>query len=120
MTLIFAAFFASASIPMYFVVSELVSGYYPKYIEILPFLPLIFFAFVVRSCDFISNIYVIIDKPQYVVLIQCVYALVVLLLIGNSMNLVDLSNPLFYFGLNVSNAVIPVILILLTLGIRRK
>jgi len=120
MSLIFAAFFAFLSVPMYFVAKEAISIYYPKYIEILPYLPVIFLAFVVRSSDFISNIYIIINKPQYIVIIQIMYILLLFIVsLTVSRNSMDMTTPLYYFVLNFINAFIPVLIILLTIRMRK-
>ncbi len=113
-SLSFLIFFMIISIPMYFLSEIGISKYYPKYIEIVQYLPLIYGAFIIRSSDFISNIFIIINKPFYVVVIYVVHLILVSTFITllNHYKIIDLSDPLSYFILNFTNAIIPLLIIL--------
>lgn len=108
-SLVFAVIFSVVSIPMYFISEIAIQEYYPTYIQILPYLPIIFAAFVIRSSDFVSNIFIIINKPFYVVVVNLIYLtlLVATLAVARTYNISYLSDPVTYFIINFTSAFVP-------------
>jgi O-antigen/teichoic acid export membrane protein len=110
----FFALLAAVSIPGYFVFEKLVSTFYPNYAAVIPYMPLAFLAFAVRGSDFITNIYVIINKPHYTAIIQAVYLIVIsiVILFADRSGLRELRDPVAYFVLNLVGAILPALITL--------
>ncbi len=117
----FFALFVALSIPMYFAFTNVVSTFYPDYAAVIPYMPLAFLAFAIRGSDFITNIYVIINKPHYTAIIQAVYLAVIAIaiLLTDRGGFSELRDPVAYFILNLVSAVLPV-LVILSLNLRAE
>lgn len=104
-----AMFFLLISVPSFFVTREVILNYYPKYSAVLPSLHWVFFTFVIRSSDFVSNIYTIINKPQVAVIVNVAYIGVaaVSFLAFSQLGIIDLQDTSVYFLINFINALVP-------------
>lgn len=114
-SLLTGTLFLLLSIPAYFISKEIIIKYYPNYSLIVTQLHWLFIALVVRSSDFVSNIFTIINKPHITVVINVIYLTAILCLIGVSREYgwLDFQKPQVYFMLNLTNAVVPAFMILL-------
>jgi len=110
----FFALLVAISIPMYFVFEKSVSTFYPDYTAVIPYMPLAFLAFAIRGSDFITNIYLIINKPHFTAIVQTGYLVMILFAILYADRTIPgkLGEPVIYFVLNLVSAVFPALVIL--------
>jgi hypothetical protein len=114
-SLIAGAFFLLISVPSFFIARASILYYYPQYSTLVPYLHLVFLAFAIRSSDFISNVYTIINKPQVSVLINTLYLVVAFSVLWtfNEIGIVNFQGPSVYFILNLLNGLLPPTIILI-------